>query len=356
MRILHIITSLDIGGAQRLLSDLLPLQKQENEVKLLVFKSEDNAFQKKIIESGVEIVCLDCKNFRNPVNIKRLIPYLQDCDIAHVHLFPTSYWVALAALKCKNVKLVFTEHSTHNKRRDKFYFRPIEQYIYRQYDKIISISQQTQDNLKTWLKADKGDKRFVVVENGVNLSAFSNVASTPSNIKQLIMVSRFAQMKDQETLIRAMVNVDKEAELVLVGDGSNKLYCEKVAQELGLEDRIKFLGARSDIPQLVAKAYIGVQSSKWEGFGLTAVELMAAHKPVIASGVDGLKQVVDGAGLLFKVGDADSLAHMINDLLKDKMFYQSVADKCLERAKKYDIQLMVDKYNEVYENVLAGEW
>ena len=353
MRIIHIITSLDIGGAQRLLSDLLPLQKKENEIKLIVFNGVYNEFQKIIENSGIRIIDLRVSHFRNPYIIKKLIPYLKECDIAHAHLFPTSYWVAIAARKCKNIKLVFTEHSTHNKRREKFYFRPVEQYIYRQYDKIISISQQTQDNLQTWLKTPRNDKRFVVVENGVNLQIFSGYLNLPPLKKQIIMVSRFAQMKDQETLIRAMSKVERSAELVLVGDGPKKKYCETIAQELGLIDRIKFLGTRSDVPQLVAHAYIGVQSSIWEGFGLTAVELMAARKPVIATEVEGLKQVVEGAGYLFKVGDVETLAAHINKLLKDEMLYRSIANKCFERSKQYDIQIMVEKYNLVYKSIMS---
>lgn len=71
MRLLHIIPSLEIGGAQRLLSDLLPLQKLNNDVKLLVFKSMDTAFQKSIETNGVEIIDLHCKNFHNPFVVKK---------------------------------------------------------------------------------------------------------------------------------------------------------------------------------------------------------------------------------------------------------------------------------------------
>lgn len=101
-----------------------------------------------------------------------MLPYMKECDIVHVHLFPALYWVAMAASYNKKIKLVYTEHSTHNRRRDKVWFEPIEYYIYSKYDRLISISQQTQDNLMEWLKAKKDDKRFLVIENGVNLSLF----------------------------------------------------------------------------------------------------------------------------------------------------------------------------------------
>lgn len=351
MRILHIIPSLEIGGAQRLLSDLLPLQKQNNVVKLLVLKRVDTGFQRSIEANGIEIIDLHFNNFRNPLIVNKLILYMKQCDIAHVHLFPTLYWVALAAYKCKKVKLVYTEHSTYNKRRKNTLFRPIERYIYSKYDKLICISQQVQDNLVNWLKVKQDDRRFVVIENGVNLAAFFPVTLIDGDKKQIIMVSRFAQMKDQETVIRAMVNVSEEAELILVGDGPNKEHCEEVVRSLELTDRVKFLGARGDIPELVAQAYIGVQSSFWEGFGLTAVELMAAHKPVVATNVNGLKQVVEGAGCLFEVGDTKVLAFHINEMLKSKSLYTTLATKCYERAKHYDINRMVARYQEIYDEL-----
>lgn len=85
----------------------------------------------------------------------------------------------------KLIKLVYTEHSTHNRRRDKVWFEPIEYYIYSKYDRLISISQQTQDNLMEWLKAKKDDKRFLVIENGVNLSLFSSVIPIANKRKQI---------------------------------------------------------------------------------------------------------------------------------------------------------------------------
>lgn len=350
MIILHVIPSLDIGGAQRLLVDLLPLQGKTNDVKLLVFKSADTTFQKIVEDAGIEIIDLHCNNFYNPLIIAKIYPYLKQCDVAHIHLFPAIYWVALASCFTK-VKLVYTEHSTHNRRRENLWFRPIERYIYSKYDKLIGISEQTLTNLKAWLKAGKEDKRFVVVTNGVNLVTFSSKQSSEVSKKLVIMVSRFAAMKDQATVIRAMAYVDEMAELVLVGDGPQKKYCEELVKRLKLTDRIHFLGARSDIPQLVANAYIGVQSSIWEGFGLTAVELMAAHKPVLATSVDGLRQIVEGAGILFGVGDFKRLSFEINKLLIDKLFYASVADKCYGRSKKYDIKNTAKQYQMIYEKL-----
>lgn len=345
MKLLHIISSLEIGGAQRLLSDLLPIQKQQGlDVELLVNVSVENDFAAKIQEAGVKIMSLEEPNLHSFSNILRLRKIIKRYDVVHVHLFPSVYWVALASVGLK-VKLVYTEHSTSNRRREKSYFRPIEKFVYHQYDKIISISQQTQEALQQWLQSS--DDRFVVVNNGVDTKRFSSMRCSVIP-KSLIMVSRFVSAKDQETLIRAVKYLDMDVVLRLVGDGENMDHCKQVAKEEGVSDRVEFLGSRSDVSELIAESYIGVQSSNWEGFGLTAVELMAAGKPVIASDVEGLKQVVEGAGIVFCRGSVTELSNKIAQLLVDNEYYEAVAYACKQRAIEYDISVMASEYKSVY--------
>lgn len=349
MKVLHVISSLEIGGAQRLLSDLIPIQKQQGiDVSLLVLKTENNAFSQKVAEAGVPIISLDVKSFRNPFLAFKVRSIIKDYDVVHAHLVHSLYICSLAARGLKT-KLVYTEHSTSNNRRGKSYVRPIEKYIYGRYSKLISISQQTQDALQMWLQSK--DERFVVINNGVDTKSFASIHREVIP-KSLIMVSRFASSKDQETVIRAMKLIDKDATLSLVGDGENLEHCKQVAKECGVEDRVQFLGARADVANLVAESYIGIQSSNWEGFGLTAVEIMACGKPVIATNVDGLKQVVEGAGELFPVGDENALAGIINHLLADKQYYNRVSEMCRERAQQFDISKMVYAYITLYAALL----
>lgn len=348
MKILHVITSLEIGGAQRLLSDLLPLQAKTENVSLLVYERVDNYFERKIVGAGVKILTLNEHNFHNPSVIIKMRKIFKDYDVVHSHLFPTIWWASLAAIGL-NVKMVYTEHSTSNSRRGKWYLRPIEQFMYDRYDKIISITKQTQDALCSWLKSK--DERFVVIYNGVDIARFASV-KRPVIPKSLIMVSRFASSKDQETVIKAMKQIDTEAILRFVGDGENLEHCKRVAEELGLSDRVQFIGVRSDVAELVAESYIGIQSSNWEGFGLTAVEIMACCKPVIATNVDGLKQVVEGAGEVFQLGNANELAVRVNALLKDETYYQRCAEACRKRAAQYDISVMSEGYLNAYKSIV----
>ena len=348
MKVLHVISSLEIGGAQRLLSDLLPIQKQQGiDVSLLVLKSEDNDFSRKVQNAGVPIISLDVKSFRNPFLAFKVRSIIKKYDVVHAHLVHALYICSLAARGLKT-KLIYTEHSTSNNRRGKAYARPIEKYVYGRYNKLISISQQTQDALQDWLQSK--DDRFVVINNGVDTKKFAHIHKEIIP-KSLIMVSRFASSKDQETVIRAMKWLDEDVTLRFVGDGENLGHCKKVAQDIGVVNRVQFLGARSDVAELIAKSLIGIQSSNWEGFGLTAVEIMACGKPIVATNVNGLKQVVEGAGLLFEVGDYKTLSKIIAGLINNKNQYDSMVEKSKKRAEEYNIEKTAEKYINAYMEV-----
>jgi glycosyltransferase involved in cell wall biosynthesis len=346
MKILHIISSLEVGGAQRLLSDLLPLLAQQHEVTLLVNTDIDNAFTSRVKDVGINVIVsrLHVYSWRNIFFIRKL---LDNYDIVHVHLFPTVYWAAFACFS-KRTRLVYTEHSTSNRRREKWFLRPVERFVYSRYWKIISISRQTQDALTAWLKTGNDDKRFVTINNGIDLVAFPMRRRQSHTLRTLIQVSRFEASKDQDSVIKAMTLLPSDMQLLLVGDGRRLEECKTLAESLGCSNRIHFLGARSDISALLLQADIAVQASHWEGFGLTAIEAMACGLPVIASDVPGLKQVVEDYGLLFTSGDTTMLARQIMRIVTDPALYEALSAKSVQRASHYDIRTMAKKYLALY--------
>ena len=138
-------------------------------------------------------------------------------------------------------------------------------------------------------------------------------------------------------MIKAMLDIPADVHLYFIGDGETMKECQELVKQLSLEKRIHFLGKQEDIKPWLSKAYLGIQSSKWEGFGLTAVEIMAAGLPVIASDVNGLKQVVEGAGELFESGNSKTLATIVCKILNDRDLYKEIQQRCILRAKQFDI-------------------
>ncbi|MDK2906304.1 MAG: hypothetical protein PWQ66_265 [Petrotoga sp.] len=366
MKILHIINRLGPGGAEKLIEDLLPLMNNINGIKvdLLLLTDENNVFDKRLSQYGVQIKIVPTKKIYNPLNIYYIRKYIKkgQYDVVHVHLFPSFYWASFASkLIFKNKpKFVFTEHSTHNQRREKGYLRIIEKFVYSSYDKIISISQQAEDNLVEWLKP-KNNGRFIIIENGIDLKKFKEAkpylkleinTKFDEDTKLICMVGRFSEAKDQPTLIKAMNHISSNVHLLLIGEGPLKVKNEELVKQVNLEERVHFLGFRDDVPRILKTVDIVVLSSKWEGFGLAAVEGMAAGKPVVASDVPGLREIVTGFGLIFEVGNSEELANKINKLINDPIKYNEIAKKCKLRANSYSIEKMVDEYIEQYKILL----
>lgn len=176
--------------------------------------------------------------------------------------------------------------------------------------------------------------------------------SLPMNKKYVVQVARFAAQKDQMTLIRALKLLPDNYDVVLVGNGELLLLHKQRVKELGLDNRVHFLGLRDDVPSILKMTDIVALSSNFEGFGLAAVEGMAAGKPVIASDVPGLAEVVRGAGLLFKLHDERELAAHILKLSEDKEYYEKISQRCFMRAKEFDVSIMNARYEELYKSLL----
>lgn len=350
MKILHVITSLRTGGAEKLMVDLLPrLRDLGNNVELLLFDGTRTPFYDELKKKGIRIHHLAIGgNVYNPLNIFRLKKYLNDYDIIHTHNTACQYFVPLAKILARTkCKLFTTEHNTFNRRRKILGWKYIDKFIYNQYKSIISISEKATDNLIAFI----GNKHIIrTIENGVDLSAFNSLSFPDFNSKDKIvtMIAGFRDQKDQDTLIKAISLLPQEYKLWLVGDGERRLVLENLVAELNLSDRVKFLGIRSDIPQILEKSHIVVLSSHWEGLSLFSVEGMASGRPFIASDVDGLREVVSGYGVLFPHQDAKTLANEIKSLCENRNKYNEVSLACQEKAKQYDINIMAKKYNNLY--------
>lgn len=353
MRLLHITTSLHTGGAETLIVNLMPRFKALGyEVGVVVFNAERTALMERL-----EKVCPECKiyclghSYYNPWYIVKLIRIMRHYDIIHTHNSSPQMFTAIANIFCHK-KLVTTEHSTNNRKRERGgIFRLLDKWMYCRYNNVICISESAEKKLREYLGSTDG-QHICTINNGVDVEMFHKAELLPELKSEkfvAVMVAGFREAKDQDTLIKAMSLLPKEQfELWLVGDGIRRGELQNFIQELNLQENVKFLGLRTDVPNVLKSADVVVMSSHWEGFGLAAVEGMAVTKPVVVSNVPGLAQVVKGSGILFPHGDEKTLAETIIKLHDDKYYYKQVANKCYERACQFDIKIMVEAYSNIY--------
>lgn len=365
MKILHVITTLDIGGAERLMVDLLPrLKRKGDRVDLLLFNGEHSSFRDELYHEGIEVFELSCvkgyadhREVYNPMNILRLMKHLRHYDIIHTHNTACQFFVPLAkSISCAKNKLVTTEHSTSNRRRTLNWFKMVDRWMYSRYDSIICVSKQAELNLDKYLGSDH-DYHCITIPNGVNTERFfiANNDHSHTETFTVTMIAAFREEKDHPTLLKAMALLPDSYRLLLVGDGVTAPRLRKMCQEMNLTNRVTFLGFRCDVPEILRDSDVVVLSSRWEGFGLAAVEAMASARPLIASDVGGLRDVVSGAGLLFPLGDEHALASSIRKLRENPEYYAKVATACLERAKMFDISVMAEKYLKLYDSLLYND-
>ena len=360
MKILHIITSLELGGAEKLLTELVPYQIMKGHlVKVMILSDKCAVFKKELEDRGVEIIVCESNSIKSFNNVFSIIEEIKkgDYDIVHAHLVHAQYWTRLARMLDKgNRKYITTEHSTSNRRRKSKAMKWIDRFVFGGFDKIISISEATEKSLKEWLEKD--DESFEIIYNGIDIQEFEN--STPYSKSELgikdedyllMMVSRFHESKNQKGVVDALKWLPVKYKLVFVGDGKLEEDVKKYCKDNNLLSRVKFLGMRKDIPKLLKTADVVIQYSFFDGFGITAVEAMASGKPVIASDVPGLSQVVEGAGYLVKIDEPKDLAKAILSLRPIEV-YRDVCQKCLERSKRYTIEWCADNYLKLYERVL----
>lgn len=360
MKILHIINSLNTGGAEKLIVETLPLLQKEKdlEVGLALLNAEETPFytQFKKENPSIKVYELSKGSVYNPLNVFRIIPLLRKYDAIHAHLFPVMYFVVLAKiLSFSRVKLIFTEHSTKNRRMQNPKFKWIEQFVYRYYSKIICITEEVKNELQRCLAIPSN--KLKVIHNGINVNKINSESKSnrdefgfSSQDKLLIMVAGFRIEKDQDTLIKCLQILPTEYKLILVGDGERRNILEQLVEKLNLTDRVTFLGVRNDVISLIKMCDVSVLSSHWEGFGLAVAEAMACGVPTIASNVNGLNTVVSEGGLLFEKGNIEDLEAKILSL-EDSTFYNKISNQCTEKANEYDIQKMVQQLTDEYKKI-----
>ena len=172
---------------------------------------------------------------------------------------------------------------------------------------------------------------------------------------RLIMVARFETQKDHATVFEALAGLtDRPWTLDLVGEGPLQPQMEERARDLGIEDRVRFLGHRDDVAELLARSQLFVLASWWEGLPLSILEAMRAGLPVVATDVTGVAEgVADGeTGRVVPPGDAGALARAADRLLADPELRERMGRAGRERyEERFTFRRMFEETLEVYRRV-----
>ncbi len=278
-------------------------------------------------------------------------------DILHVHLFPMQLYVALfRVLGLIRCRLYTTEHNIHNRRRDRCLFRLIDRWLYRRYDCILCISHGVMDSLNKWA----GPFRDIrVAYNGIQLDAYRAACReecerpSSSDRFEILSVGSLSEQKNYPFMIEVLAACkDLPWHWSIAGRGHLMEQLKLQVKAEGLESRVSFLGFVSDIPQRMAACDLFLHLPAWEGFGLVAVEAMAAGCPVLASDVDGLNEVIrrdSNEGSLVKLSDKAAVIAQLRAFIEGKAGDEATLERARKRAEAFSFERMLEQYLAAYQ-------
>ena len=360
MKVLFVITGLDVGGAERQVMDLSEkLIQKGNSVTVAYFLGEQKLKNK---NNKVEIVSLGKKRksffafvfgfFSLITLINRIKP-----DVVHAHMFHSIIIARFSRIFTRIPKLVCTSHSSYDGGKMRMFAYRITSFLG---DVFTNVSQKAVDNLESRKAARKGT--MIAVLNGISVDSFRyspekraehRLKLGGNNKKLILAVGRFHEAKDYPNLLNAfslICNNRNDVELWIVGDGPLKKKIELLISELKLHDTVKLLGIRNDIPDLMSAADVYALSSAWEGFGLVVAEAMATERVVVATDCGGVKEVVGDCGFLVPISNSTLLAEAIENAISlSETARRELGCKARLRIESnYSIGLVTQKWLAIY--------
>lgn len=362
MKILYVITRSECGGAQVHLLDLI--ENLPSGFSPMIVTGEKGFLCEEAEKLGVPIRYVPeltqpinpVKDFRALLAIMRIIR-AELPDVIHAHTSKAGLLARFAA-RLTGTPVVFTAHTWSFAdglpRLQRLISIPLER-LAAATGKIITVSEAN-----TALAVENSispKSAFTLIWNGVPDAV---ARATPGTRHKLILITaaRFAPQKDHLLLLEALTTVEGDWRLLLVGDGPTRPQVEQAVKELGLSDRIEFLGLRDDIEHLLANADVFVLPSKWEGLPLSILEAMRAGLPVIATDTGGVAEAVtDGVtGYLTAPGDAAQLSQRIQELISSRHLLTTMGWASRRRYEQdFQIEVMVKKTVAVYHEVVSAK-
>lgn len=342
MKVAHVHRIAGIGGSERHLLTLLPA----------------------LAERGVDVsfVGLDMPG-ADPFYDELTIPYERvtrpwqlrgalkraGADLVHTHLVHADVYGAIST----GTPIVSTKHNPDPFRAGPWRF--VERTLARRARRIIAISEA----VKRFSVEEVGlpEDRIDVVHYGLDALpepwAENPELRIPENAPLLLCVARLVPQKGVDTAVLALMHVQDDATLLVLGEGPERKILESTAFQLGFADQVLMPGRVGDVAALYRRCDIVVHPARWEGFGLAMLEGMLAAKPVVAADAGAAPElVVDGeTGLLVPPDDLDALADAINTALPAA---ERMGAAGLARARaEFSVERMTERTLAVYESALS---
>lgn len=369
MRILHLISSLGLFGAEQVLLNLASGMK-DAEAQVGVLHNAHNPHLEIFEEAkkrGLPVVCFRCGgrfDIRTVLEIRKYIRQ-NGVDVLHTHNYKADIFGFLAT-RFAGMRWVATNHLWHETDRKLMFYEWLDALAFRFADKITAVSPDIKDDL---VRRGVRGNGIQVIANGIDVEKFSAAGGRRSAARAefgfgehdfvIGTIGRLSPEKGHAILLtaaREIVAGEENARFLIVGDGPLREGLEQESRRLGLGDKVVFGGVQKDMPKIYAAIDLLAMPSLAEGLPMTLLEAMAARVPAVLTEVGGIPDVISNgeSGLLIPSGDAWALTEAILKLIGSSSLRQRLAEGAYKTvSQNYSTPRMAAEYRAVYADVIG---
>jgi len=362
-KILHFVISMVVGGAERLVYDMVRYPVFAGNRPIVCCMDTVGELGEKLLEEGYKVYCKG----RRPGLDFEMITWLRNIirqekvDVVHAHQYSPLFYAVPAALFAGRVKLVYTEHGRFYPERSSWKRTLFNPLLAMGVDHLVSISEATAQAMATYDNLPL--HRIKVIHNGINCSCMNLEIDKRLKRQELGLsetcrvigtAARLNSIKNIQMMFRVLKLVLQQVPdtcLVIAGQGEEEERLKTMASELGISERVKFIGLRFDLPEVYKLFDVFLLTSLSEGISVTLLEAMASGVPAVVTDVGGNGEVVvEGeTGFLVPVDDDKKMAQLACDLLQHQENARKIGDAaCKLVESQFSVKVMIDSYRGLY--------
>lgn len=363
MKIVHLIPYFSYGGAEIFVKELVKKQSNDKNIKFEVWcleKSINKELEEKIVLElkikGINVKFITNKKNRKDriINLKRLIQK-EKPNIINTHLIHTTFYAVLCKVLSKKNTIIY--ETIHNTKIEKKWIQKILTKYFTQ--KTVVISEKIEEILIKDLGIDS--KKLELIENGISME-FNKKYEVKDNIKKIICVGRLSEQKNHIFLLKLYKflkdkNIKNIPILEIYGEGELRETLNQFIIKNELQEIIKLMGVTNNVNQKLLEADLYIMPSKYEGLSISLLEAMGIGIPIVASKVDGIKDILFEdifEDILIEDDNIQDFYEKIINLFNNKKLREELSKFELEKVKKYSIEETAKKYNFMYKKIFEN--
>lgn len=356
INILHVIDTTGPGGAETVFLQLIKHLNDTVYAHTVVIRGKGYVYEQ-LKEIGITPYIVDAKGSFNVKYLFALVKIIFKCRIHLIqsHLLGSNVYCSVAG-KLTGRPVIATLHGLVDFDNES-YQRAKFGLINFGAKKIVFVSNHLKKLTEAVYKFKK--KKTTTIYNGIDLTQYHFSKFSSTSIPVIIgCVGNVRQPKGYDVLIRAVALLaDIDLNVIVVGDNKNKLYSslQILMSDLGVSDKLQFVGFSHDVDNLLKKFDIFVLPSTSEGFSISTIEAMASGIPVIATKSGGPEEIISQGvdGELVNVRSPESLADGIRKLISHPEICEKYVDAAkITVEKKFSISVVVNQYEKLYQSLL----